>query len=87
MTTGWFTFPIFCLKHANILYSLRCIELIAGVLGRAGEEGQRKRLQAAKDGTITWLPPPDLGEPVTAESRAREAAEKAAEKRRGGRSR
>lgn len=75
----WVTYPI----PAND-DSLRCIQLIAGVLGRAGEEGQRKRLQAAKEGTVTWLPPPGLGEPVTAESKAREAAEKAAAKKRGG---
>ncbi|KAB8292938.1 hypothetical protein EYC80_007302 [Monilinia laxa] len=74
----WVTYPI----PAND-DSLRCIQLIAGVLGRAGEEGQRKRLEAAKEGIVTWLPPPDLGEPVTAESRARAAAEKAAKKRGG----
>jgi small subunit ribosomal protein S2 len=57
--------------------SLRCIQVIAGVLGRAGEQGQEKRLEAAKTGKITWLPPPGLGEPATEESRRREAMEKA----------
>ena len=47
--------------------SIRCIQVIAGVLGRAGEEGQRKRLEAAATGTVTWLPPPGLGKPETAE--------------------
>jgi small subunit ribosomal protein S2 len=55
------------------VYSLRCIQVIAGVLGRAGEEGQRKRLDAAKTGEVTWQPPPGLGKPVTGE-RAKEAA-------------
>ena len=53
--------------------SLRCIQVIAGVLGRAGEEGQRKRLKAAKTGEITWLPPAGLGKPVTEEDKAEEA--------------
>jgi len=50
-------------------YSLRCIQVIAGVLGRAGQEGQRKRLEAAKTGTVTWLPPPGLGKPETEEDK------------------
>lgn len=49
-------------QHANFP-SLRCVQLIAGVLGRAGEIGQRKRLEAAKRGDVTWLPPPGLGKP------------------------
>jgi small subunit ribosomal protein S2 len=52
---------------------LRCIQVIAGVLGRAGEEGQRKRLEAAKTGEVTWLPPPGLGRPETEEERAKSA--------------
>jgi small subunit ribosomal protein S2 len=43
--------------------SIRCIEVIAGVLGRAGEEGQKKRLEAAKTGRVTWSPPDGLGAP------------------------
>ncbi|ESZ91582.1 hypothetical protein SBOR_8017 [Sclerotinia borealis F-4128] len=72
----WVTYPI----PAND-DSLRCIQLIAGVLGRAGEEGQRKRLEAAKNGITTWEPTEGLGEPVTEESKAREAALKAEAKR------
>jgi small subunit ribosomal protein S2 len=53
--------------------SLRCIQVIAGVLGRAGEKGQQKRLEAAKRGEITWLPPPGLGKPITEEEKAKEA--------------
>jgi len=45
----WVTYPI----PAND-DSIRCIQLIAGVLGRAGESGQQKRLQAAKSGRVTW---------------------------------
>ena len=60
---------------ANIwICSLRCIQVIAGVLGRAGEEGQRKRLEAAKTGEVTWQPPPGLGKPLTEEEMTKEAA-------------
>lgn len=59
--------------------SLRCIQVIAGVLGRAGEDGQRKRLEKARTGEVTWLPPPGLGKPMTEEDRIKEAeARKAA---------
>lgn len=34
--------------------SLRCTNVIAGVLGRAGEEGQRLRLEAARQGIVTY---------------------------------
>ena len=44
--------------------SLRCIQVIAGVLGRAGESGQQKRLEAAATGNVTWDPPEGLGAPV-----------------------
>ena len=44
--------------------------MIAGVLGRAGEEGQRKRLEAAEAGEVTWLPPVGLGKPDSEEWRA-----------------
>lgn len=36
--------------------SLRCIQVIAGVLGRAGEAGQKQRLAAAAKGNITYRP-------------------------------
>jgi small subunit ribosomal protein S2 len=36
--------------------SLRCIQVIAGVLGRAGEAGQKQRLEAAAKGQITYRP-------------------------------
>lgn len=36
--------------------SLRCVQLIAGVLGRAGEEGQRRRLEEAKKGMLSYEP-------------------------------
>lgn len=40
--------------------SLRATSLIAGVLGRAGQAGQERRLAAAKDGRLTY-------EPITAQ--------------------
>jgi small subunit ribosomal protein S2 len=36
--------------------SLRCVQLIAGALGRAGEEGQRLRLLEAARGKFTYAP-------------------------------
>lgn len=39
-----------------IVTSLRCIQVIAGVLGRAGEAGQKQRLAAAARGHITYRP-------------------------------
>ncbi|KAL8725392.1 MAG: hypothetical protein Q9181_006434 [Wetmoreana brouardii] len=47
----WVTYPI----PAND-DSLRCVQLIAGVLGRAGEEGQRRRREKARRGQITYQP-------------------------------
>lgn len=46
---SWVTYPI----PAND-DSLRCIMLVAGVLGRAGEQGQRLRLEQAKQGRATY---------------------------------
>ncbi|KAJ2902278.1 37S ribosomal protein MRP4 mitochondrial [Zalerion maritima] len=34
--------------------SLRSVSVVAGVLGRAGQIGNRRRLKAAKEGTVTW---------------------------------
>jgi hypothetical protein len=59
--------------------SLRCIQVIAGVLGRAGEEGQRRRLEDAANNIVTWLPPPNLGKPF--EARDKEENAKKAEAR------
>ncbi|KAF2629882.1 ribosomal protein S2 [Macroventuria anomochaeta] len=61
----WVTYPI----PAND-DSLRCIQVIAGVLGRAGEAGQKQRLAAAAQGEITYRPARGL---VVPESEAEEA--------------
>jgi small subunit ribosomal protein S2 len=45
--------------------SLRCIQVIAGVLGRAGEAGQKQRLAAAAQGRITYRPTRGLVMPGT----------------------
>ncbi|KAJ5046297.1 uncharacterized protein L3040_003544 [Drepanopeziza brunnea f. sp. 'multigermtubi'] len=66
----WVTYPI----PAND-DSLRCIQVIAGVLGRAGEEGQRKRLAAAQTGESTWLPPQGLGKPYDEEEEKKKKQE------------
>ena len=43
-----------------ISHSLRCIQVIAGVLGRAGEAGQKQRLALAEKGRITYSPARNL---------------------------
>lgn len=54
----WVTYPI----PAND-DSLRCVQVIAGALGKAGQEGQLRRRQKAKDGIVTYTPMNlDLGE-------------------------
>ncbi|KAH7095022.1 37S ribosomal protein MRP4, mitochondrial precursor [Paraphoma chrysanthemicola] len=68
----WVTYPI----PAND-DSLRCIQVIAGVLGRAGEAGQKQRLAAAANGTITYQPAKGLVMPET-EEEAEAAVKKAA---------
>jgi small subunit ribosomal protein S2 len=39
--------PLPSLRADGCIHSLRCVNLIAGVLGKAGEEGQNKRRAAA----------------------------------------
>lgn len=70
----WVTYPI----PAND-DSLRCVQVIAGTLGRAGQEGQASRLRSAREGVIHLLPshglePPTKGQAVREkEMREREA--------------
>ncbi|KAH3947752.1 hypothetical protein HBI70_077310 [Parastagonospora nodorum] len=56
----WVTYPIPANDDSH-----RCIQVIAGVLGRAGEAGQKLRLAAAKRGSITYSPARDLVMPGT----------------------
>ncbi|KAI9760859.1 MAG: 37S ribosomal protein, mitochondrial, partial [Candelina submexicana] len=56
----WVTYPI----PAND-DSLRCIQVIAGVLGKAGEEGQKKRHEAAKRGDVAFTPRTGLESPTS----------------------
>ncbi|KAL2186508.1 hypothetical protein L209DRAFT_731304 [Thermothelomyces heterothallicus CBS 203.75] len=55
--------------------SLRSVTLIAGVLGRAGERGQQRRLADAEEGITTWRTPRDIAYFIDkdAENKAREA--------------
>ena len=47
----WVTYPI----PAND-DSLRCVQVIAGTLGRAGQEGQARRIGMAKKREVTYTP-------------------------------
>lgn len=47
----WVTYPI----PAND-DSLRCVQVIAGALGRAGQEGQARRKEMAMNGVVTYTP-------------------------------
>ncbi|KFY19677.1 hypothetical protein V491_04290, partial [Pseudogymnoascus sp. VKM F-3775] len=67
----WVTYPI----PAND-DSLRCTHLIAGVLGRAGQIGQKKRAEAAKNGTVAWETADYLKEWFAQESEAANEAKK-----------
>ncbi|WPH04131.1 Hypothetical protein R9X50_00701600 [Acrodontium crateriforme] len=60
----WVTYPI----PAND-DSLRCVQVVAGVLGRAGQEGQRIRLENAKNGVVEYRQAHGLRE-VTAADKA-----------------
>ncbi|KAI9852559.1 MAG: 37S ribosomal protein, mitochondrial [Thelocarpon superellum] len=51
----WVTYPI----PAND-DSLRSVQVIAGILGKAGQEGQQKRRRAAEEGRIPYQPDPRL---------------------------
>lgn len=42
---------------------MRCVQVIAGVLGRAGEEGKLKRLAAADAGNLNFTPAKGLQMP------------------------
>lgn len=55
----WVTYPI----PAND-DSLRCVQVIAGVLGRAGEAGNKIRLEAASEGKVTYKPAQGLKMPA-----------------------
>ncbi|KAF2747582.1 ribosomal protein S2 [Sporormia fimetaria CBS 119925] len=63
----WVTYPI----PAND-DSLRCIQVIAGVLGRAAEAGTKQRLEAGEKGEITYKPAHNLTLPEAEETAAAE---------------
>ncbi|CAM1503823.1 Fc.00g014140.m01.CDS01 [Cosmosporella sp. VM-42] len=57
--------------------SLRSMSVVAGVLGRAGEAGQKRRLADAKKGNATWDNPQDLNRHIQKETAAALAERKA----------
>lgn len=66
----WVTYPI----PAND-DSLRCVQVIAGALGRAGEAGQAQRLARAKDGYIDYKAEHGLSAPTKEEVEASKRGE------------
>ena len=46
----------------NLTCSLRSVALIAGVLGMAGNRGQKRRHAAADNGVVTWSTPSDVAQ-------------------------
>lgn len=48
---------MWCANEGN---SLRTATVIAGVLGRAGERGQKRRLKDAELGEVTWRNPTEI---------------------------
>lgn len=50
--------------------SLRSAALVAGVLGRAGELGQKRRLRDAKEGIVTWENAEDVARYMSKQNRA-----------------
>ncbi|KAL2020321.1 hypothetical protein VTK56DRAFT_8549 [Thermocarpiscus australiensis] len=61
--------------------SLRSIALIAGVLGRAGERGQQRRLADANEGVVTWTTPRDIAHFIDKEAMAKAEEEEEAIKK------
>ena len=68
----WVTYPI----PAND-DSLRCVQVIAGALGKAGEEGQARRRARTQQGELTYTPT-ELDELKTTEEAKSEGDEEAA---------
>ncbi|UNI17437.1 hypothetical protein JDV02_003780 [Purpureocillium takamizusanense] len=50
--------------------SLRSMAVVAGVLGRAGEKGQKRRQADAAQGSVSWHTPPELSRHMMREARA-----------------
>ncbi|KAJ3535590.1 hypothetical protein NM208_g7074 [Fusarium decemcellulare] len=50
--------------------SLRAMAVVAGVLGRAGQRGQERRLEDAGKGKVAWENPPDIVQHIQRETKA-----------------
>ena len=62
----WVTYPI----PAND-DSLRCVQVIGGILGRAGQEGQTRRKELAMKGVVTYTPETIITNPSVSTQGAR----------------
>jgi hypothetical protein len=58
--TSWFGPAANCYMLTISPSSLRTATVIASVLGRAGERGQKRRLKDAKLGEVTWHNPTEI---------------------------
>lgn len=63
----WVTYPI----PAND-DSMRCVQVIAGVLGQAGQDGQARRREKAKNGVVTYTPDTLTTDPSVSKKGGRE---------------
>jgi hypothetical protein len=63
--------------------SLRAATLIAGVLGRAGERGQKRRLKDAEKGEVTWRNPTEVQKFLEIQEAIKRADDEAAQKAQG----
>lgn len=71
------------LINLAFLFSLRSVSVIAGVLGRAGENGQKRRLADAARGIVTWYAPSEVRRFLRSEAaKAKNLAQEQADARR-----
>lgn len=61
MMTGKFPSHLSSYLRRNLMvHSLRCLAVLGSVLGRAGQQGQRRRLEDAKNGVVEWETPLEI---------------------------